>query len=197
MSRVKTATFIKSSAKWSDCPDPILPEYAFMGRSNVGKSSLINMLTNHGKLAKVSSTPGKTQLINHFLIDDNWYLVDLPGYGWAKVSKTARKKWKSMINDYLQYRENLHGVFILVDCRHEPIDSDLKTIRWMGENSIPLAIIFTKKDKLGKTIFQKNVARYKKILKQDWEELPPLFYTSSSTGEGKEEILNYIRGHSI
>ncbi len=193
MQKVKTAVFVKSSSKLSECPIPDLPEYAFIGRSNVGKSSLINLLTNNSKLAKISSKPGKTQLINHFIIDNQWYLVDLPGYGWAKVSKSERKKWAKMIEDYLQRRENLYNVFVLIDSRHEPLNVDLDFIEWLGSKSIPLSIVFTKIDKQGKTKTQQNISTYKKVLKKNWEELPPLFLTSIVTRQGRDDILEYIR----
>ncbi|MBV6644754.1 MAG: ribosome biogenesis GTP-binding protein YihA/YsxC [Cyclobacteriaceae bacterium] len=192
MARIYTAEFVKSSAKLADCPAPDRPEYAFIGRSNVGKSSLINLLTNKKKLAKISSRPGKTQLINHFEIDERWYLVDLPGYGWAKVSKTEKAKWKKMINEYLTERENLVNIFVLVDSRHDPQDIDLDFMRWLGRRQLPFAIIFTKTDKQGKTQTQSNVAKYKKILRKSWEELPPVLMSSSADGTGKDEIINYI-----
>lgn len=189
---IKNAEFVKSSTQESDCPEPSMPEYAFIGRSNVGKSSLINMLTNRKKLAKTSSTPGKTQLINHFIIDDSWYLVDLPGYGWARTSKTNKADWKRMINTYLKVRPNLSNVFVLIDLRHEPQKIDLEFIQWLGEEGISFCIVFTKSDKLGKTQIQSNFASYKKTLNQSWEELPPTFITSSENKVGKEEILEFI-----
>lgn len=176
----------------ADCPDPTIPEYAFIGRSNVGKSSLINHMTNRKKLAKTSSTPGKTQLINHFLINENWYLVDLPGYGWAQTSKVNKAAWKKMINSYLEERQNLACVFVLVDSRHEPQKIDLEFMEWLGENGIPFSIVFTKADKLGKTQIQSNVASYKKEMRKTWEELPPTFITSSVERVGGEEILDFI-----
>ena len=189
---IKNAEFVKSSTQESDCPEPSIPEYAFIGRSNVGKSSLINMLTNRKKLAKTSSTPGKTQLINHFIIDDSWYLVDLPGYGWARTSKTNKSDWKRMINHYLKSRQNLVNVFVLIDLRHEAQKIDLEFIQWLGEEGIAFCVVFTKADKLGKTQVQSNFASYKKILKQSWEELPPTFVTSSESKVGKGEILEFI-----
>lgn len=189
---IKTARFIMSNSDVSKCPAPDKPEYAFIGRSNVGKSSLINMLTNHKKLAKTSSRPGKTQLINHFLINDEWYLVDLPGYGYAKVSKTQKNKFQAYIVDYIKKRENLYCLFVLVDSRHEPQKIDMEFITWLGENNIPFAIIFTKADKLGKNQVAKNIAYYKRQLKKQWEELPNLFITSSQTSLGKEDILSFI-----
>lgn len=175
-----------------DCPDPKLPEFAFIGRSNVGKSSLINHLTNRKKLAKTSSTPGKTQLINHFLINDQWYLVDLPGYGWAQTSKTNKAAWKKMINTYLEMRASLACVFVLIDSRHEPQAIDLGFMEWLGKNEIPFCIVFTKVDKLGKNQVQSNVAAYKQTLKATWEELPPTFITSSVDRVGGDRLLDFI-----
>ena len=191
--KINTAEFIISNSEVDKCPKDFLPEYAFIGRSNVGKSSLINMLTNLRKLAKVSNTPGKTRTINHFLIDNSWYLVDLPGYGWAKVSKTEKVKWKLMINEYLQLRENLHCVFLLIDSRHEPQAIDLEFMRWLGENEIPFVIVFTKTDKLGKVNLQKSLDHYREVLRLEWDELPVQFQTSSISGEGKDQILEYVR----
>ena len=190
--QIKSAEFIKSSPEVNGCPEPTIPEYAFIGRSNVGKSSLINLLTSRKKLAKTSSTPGKTQLINHFLINDNWYLVDLPGYGWAQTSKTNKAAWKKMINTYLEERQNLACVFVLVDSRHEPQKIDLEFMEWLGEAGIPFSIVFTKVDKLGKNQVQSNVAAYKKEMRKTWEELPPTFITSSAERVGGEEILDFI-----
>lgn len=190
--QIKSAEFIKSSPNVADCPEPTLPEYAFIGRSNVGKSSLINLLTQRRKLAKTSSTPGKTQLINHFLINENWYLVDLPGYGWAQTSKTNKAAWKKMINAYLEERQNLACVFVLVDSRHEPQKIDLDFMEWLGESGIPFSIVFTKVDKLGKNQIQSNVAAYKKEMRKTWEELPPTFVTSSTDRVGGEEIMDFI-----
>ena len=189
---IKQAQFLKSSQKVKDCPPPRLPEYAFVGRSNVGKSSLINMLCNHKHLAKTSGTPGKTQLINHFVIDDAWYLVDLPGYGYAKTSKSARKTFQKMILDYLDRRENLLNTFILVDSRHEPQKIDLDFMRWMGEHELPFAIVFTKTDKLKKGALERNLDRYRHIMLQEWEQIPPYFTTSATAQLGREEILEYI-----
>ena len=190
--QIKKAEFVKSSTREEDCPEPKIPEYAFIGRSNVGKSSLINLITSRKKLAKTSSTPGKTQLINHFIINDEWYLVDLPGYGWARVSKTAKADWKKMIDDYLINRRNLACVFVLVDIRHEAQKIDLDFINWLGEEGIPFVIVFTKEDKLSKTKIDSNLAAYNKVLKAYWEELPQRFTTSSQAGVGKEEILDFI-----
>lgn len=189
---IKSAIFLMSNTSVEKCPKPDLPEFAFIGRSNVGKSSLINMITNHKKLAKTSARPGKTQLINHFLINENWYLVDLPGYGYAKVSKTQRNKFQAYISDYIIKRENLYCLFVLIDSRHEPQKIDLEFIEWLGEKGIPFSIIFTKADKLGRNKIASNVAYYKKQLLKNWEELPPIFVSSSETGMGKEEILNFI-----
>ncbi len=190
---IHNATFVKSSSVATDCPPPDRPEYAFIGRSNVGKSSLINMLTGRNKLAKVSGRPGKTQLINHFLIDESWYLVDLPGYGWAKVSKTEKAKWKIMIDDYLLTRPNLICVCLLVDSRLEPQAIDLEFMEWLGEEGIPFVIIYTKTDKLTRVKLDSSIARYKRKLKQTWEELPPQFLTSSETDMGREELIKYIQ----
>ncbi len=189
---VKSAVFKMSNQDYLKCPKPDMPEYAFIGRSNVGKSSLINMLTNKKGLAKTSSKPGKTQLINHFLIDENWYLVDLPGYGWAQVSKEKKKSWGPMIEKYLINRKNLLNVFILVDSRHEPQKIDVEFINWMGQSGIPFSIILTKADKLSKNQAMSNMARIKKELLNYWEELPPFFLTSAEKKQGKEELLNFI-----
>ncbi|WP_370089447.1 ribosome biogenesis GTP-binding protein YihA/YsxC [Ekhidna sp.] len=190
--QIKSAEFVISSPDVSGCPPADKPEYAFIGRSNVGKSSLINHLTSRKKLAKTSSTPGKTQLINHFIINDSWYLVDLPGYGWAQTSKVNKAAWKKMINTYLEERQNLACVFVLVDSRHEPQKIDLEFMEWLGENAIPFCIVFTKADKLGKTQIQSNVAAYKNVMRKTWEELPPTFVTSSADRVGGEEILDFI-----
>jgi len=189
---VKKAEFVKSSPDYTKCPQNNLPEYAFIGRSNVGKSSLINMLTNKNKLAMVSSTPGKTILINHFIINDEWYLVDLPGYGYARRSKKTKEKFQPMITDYVLKREQMTLLFVLIDSRHEPQDIDVDFINKLGELGVPFAIIFTKVDKLSKTALNRNLDIYKKKLLEMWEEIPPLFTESSETREGKEEILSYI-----
>lgn len=188
------ANFIKSSAEFKDCPESRLPEFAFIGRSNVGKSSLINMLCDRKDLAKTSSRPGKTQLINHFKIDENWFLVDLPGYGYAKVSKENKKTWQKMITDYLLNRPNLCCTFVLIDARHEPLANDLEFMEWMGVNQLPFAIIFTKMDKLNVKDKEINIERYKEALSETWEELPPYFISSSTKRTGKEKILAYIVG---
>ncbi len=189
---IKKAEFIISNTDLRKCPNPDRPEYAFIGRSNVGKSSLINMLTGQKSLAKTSARPGKTQLINHFNIDDTWYLVDLPGYGYAQVPKTAKSKFQKLISEYILKRENLYCLFVLVDSRHEQQKIDSEFMIWLGENSIPFAIIFTKADKLGKTNLNKNISAYKKQLLTVWAELPPVFISSAANGTGKEEILEFI-----
>lgn len=189
---IKSAEFIISNTDYRKCPDNNLPEYAFIGRSNVGKSSLINMLTNRKDLAKTSSKPGKTLLINHFLIDKSWYLVDLPGYGYATASKSMREKLKKIIESYILFREQLTNLFVLVDSRHEPQKIDTDFMEWLGESSIPFSIVFTKKDKLSTSKFAENIKKYQDILSETWEELPPMFYTSSEKREGKDELLNYI-----
>lgn len=189
---IHKAEFIKSAQTYNDCPDPKKPEYAFIGRSNVGKSSLINMLANKKDLAKTSGTPGKTQLLNTFHIDDTWFLTDLPGYGYAKVSKTDRKGFQKMIYDYLEFRPNLVCTFVLVDSRLEPQKIDLKFFEWLGTKGIPFAIVFTKLDKMNSTQFQKNLMVYKRELLKTWEELPMIFSTSATSQIGKLELLNYI-----
>lgn len=189
---IKSAQFIQSVTDWKKCPAAHLPEYAFIGRSNVGKSSLINMLVRNSKLAKTSSKPGKTQTINHFLINQNWYLVDLPGYGYASISKTMREKWTKMIRDYLLLRENLQVVFVLVDSRLEPQKIDLDFINSLGEDGVPFAIIFTKTDKLSANKVQGNVQRLKNKLAESWEEMPYMMLSSAETGKGRDEILNFI-----
>lgn len=189
---IKKSEFIKSSSDHEQCPPAQLPEFAFIGRSNVGKSSLINMLTGRNKLAKVSSKPGKTQLINHFLIDDTWHLVDLPGYGWAKVSKTEKEKWGAMIHDYIKERKNLINLFVLVDSRLAPQPIDIEFINWLGEEQIPFSILFTKADKQSKNKTQSAVAKYRKHLLKFWEVMPHNIVTSSTTGEGKEDVLKFI-----
>lgn len=190
--QIKSPVFVSSSLSHKDCPSTLYPEFAFIGRSNVGKSSLINMLANRKKLAKISSRPGKTQLINHFLIDDNWYLVDLPGYGWAKVSKEKKRKWEKMIKDYLLERENLANVFLLIDSRHEPRSNDIEFIKWLGINHLPFAIVFTKCDKQSSSKLNRIIQKYKNTLLKDWAELPPIFISSIIDKRGKEEILQYI-----
>jgi len=189
---IKTITFLQSEVDWRKAPPPSLPEYAFIGRSNVGKSSLINMLANHKTIAKTSSKPGKTQTINHFLVNNAWYLVDLPGYGYAKTSKTMREKWVKMIHDYLVLRENLQVVFVLIDARLEPQKNDLEFINSLGEKQMPFALIFTKSDKISVNKVSQNVETFKKAMLETWEELPPIFVSSAITSKGRDEILNYI-----
>ena len=189
---IKTAEFTLSAPMVSMCPEDTKPEYAFIGRSNVGKSSLINMLTNHKKLAKTSATPGKTLLINHFIINKEWYLVDLPGYGFAKRSKKEIDKLDQMIRGYILQREQLVNVFVLVDVRLEPQKIDLEFIEWLGVSSVPFAIVFTKADKLTANKARQAVEAYKQKLLETWEELPPIFLTSSEKKEGREEVLQYI-----
>lgn len=189
---IKKAIFLTSDVDHKKCPPAILHEYAFIGRSNVGKSSLINMLTANGKLAHTSSSPGKTQTINHYKIDDLWYLVDLPGYGYAKVSKDKRLHFEKFIKTYILERRNLICLFVLVDLRLEPQKIDLEFILWLGNNGVPFSIIFTKADKLSKNEATLNRSRYEKALYESWEELPPLFVTSAETRQGKEAVLDYI-----
>ena len=189
---IKKAEFIISNTEVAKCPGDGKPEYAFIGRSNVGKSSLINMLTGQKGLALTSSTPGKTQLINHFLINDEWYLVDLPGYGYAQRGKQGREQIQRIIDNYLEKRDALTCLFILLDCRHEPQKIDLEFITRLGENGIPFAIVFTKIDKLSRAKLSENISLYKDKLLETWEELPPVFYTSSEHKQGKEELLDYI-----
>ncbi len=181
-----------SNSQVAKCPKDRLPEYAFIGRSNVGKSSLINMLTNCKNLAKTSGRPGKTQLINHFKIDDRWFLVDLPGYGYARVSKTTKQVFQRFITDYFEQREQLVSAFVLVDIRHEPQKIDVEFMQWLGERAIPFAIIFTKADKLKLQAIERNVATYKEALLEWWEEFPPYFVTSAQNKTGKEELTQYI-----
>ena len=189
---IKSAEFAISSPMVSMCPQDTKSEYAFIGRSNVGKSSLINMLTKNKKLAKTSATPGKTLLINHFIINKEWYLVDLPGYGFAKRSKTEQQKLEQMISGYILQREQLVNVFVLIDIRLEPQKIDLEFLEWLGQSQIPFSIIFTKADKLSATKGQSNVEAYKKRLLEDWEELPPIFITSAENKKGREDVLDYI-----
>lgn len=190
---IRSAEFVISNSDVRKCPASTLPEFAFIGRSNVGKSSLINALANQKSLAKTSGKPGKTQLINHFLINKKWYLVDLPGYGYAKTSKSKRKKWEAFIEEYLLTRENLYTTFILLDSRLEPQKIDLEFMSWCGENLLPFSMVFTKTDKLSNVELQKNLAAYKREMLKYWEEMPPMFTTSSVSGQGREELLNYIQ----
>lgn len=191
---IQSAEFIISNTDYRLCPPDGKPEYAFIGRSNVGKSSLINMLTNRKGLALTSSTPGKTMLINHFLINDDWYLVDLPGYGYARRGKEGRDKIRVMIEDYILEREAMTNLFVLVDARHEPQKIDLEFMEWLGEQGVPFAIVFTKGDKLAGGRLNTNVNAYKEKLLESWEELPPLFVTSAEKGQGRDELLGYIQG---
>jgi GTP-binding protein len=192
MMEIKQAKFLVSNSSVDKCPKPDKPEYAFIGRSNVGKSSLINMLVNSKSLAKTSSRPGKTQLINHFLINETWYLVDLPGYGYAQAPKTERKKWERFIRQYILKRTNLYCLFVLIDIRHEAQTADLEFIEWLGENQVPFAIIFTKTDKLKPEEVDPNVQKYKETLLEKWNELPDIFLSSADSFIGKEEILGFI-----
>jgi GTP-binding protein len=190
--KIKTAKFVISNSDVKKCPQEKLPEYAFIGRSNVGKSSLINMLTNNSHLAKTSNKPGKTQLINHFIINNEWFLVDLPGYGYAKVSKKDRSKFQKIIHDYFDKRLHLVNTFVLIDIRHEPQKIDLEFMQYLGENAIPFSIIFTKADKISKTKTQTYIKKYKQKMLEYWEEMPKYFISSSVDKTGREEILNYI-----
>ena len=190
---IKQARFLISNTDVRKCPPADRPEYAFIGRSNVGKSSLINMLVGQKNLAKVSTVPGKTQLINHFIIDDSWYLVDLPGYGYAKIANSVKEKFQKLISRYILDRENLYCLFVLIDIRHDPQKIDVEFITWLGENHIPFAIIFTKADKLGKVSVAKNVGAYTLELKKIWEELPPILISSSLNGTGRDEIISFIQ----
>src|SRR5690606_18657371 len=189
---IKSAEFVMSNSDVAKCPKALLPEYAFIGRSNVGKSSLINMLTNRTSLAKTSGRPGKTQLINHFLINKNWHLVDLPGYGYARVSKSSKKTFQKFITQYFNLREQLVSAFVLVDIRHEPQTIDLEFMQWLGENGVPFSIIFTKADKLKPKAIEKHIETYRNIMLEIWESMPNHFVTSASKNIGKEAVLNYI-----
>ena len=194
---VKTAEFVISNSEVAKCPKDLLPEYAFIGRSNVGKSSLINMLTGRHNLAKTSGKPGKTQLINHFIINKKWFLVDLPGYGYAKVSKTTKMKFQKFITDYFENRQQLISAFILVDIRHEPQKIDLEFMEYLGVNQIPFCIVFTKADKLKPKAIENHVNDYSQELLKTWEELPQYFVTSSTKSTGREEILQFIEDTNI
>lgn len=189
---IKSARFVISNSDVRKCPSDNKPEYAFIGRSNVGKSSLINALTGQRKLAMTSATPGKTLLINHFLVNDEWYLVDLPGYGYAKRSKSQTEQLQKIISSYVLGREQMTLLFVLIDSRHEPQKIDLEFIEWLGENGVPFAIIFTKADKLTKSALSANIEAYKRRLLEEWEELPPVFVTSSESKLGRDEVLQYI-----
>ncbi len=189
---IKEARFLISNKEVKKCPNPDKPEYAFIGRSNVGKSSLINMLTNKKSLAKISGKPGKTRLINHFLVNEEWYLVDLPGYGYAQIAVTERKKWERFIREYVISRENLVCLFVLIDSRHEPQKADLEFMEWLGINGVPFAIIFTKTDKLKPAELIANLEFYEKKMLESWETMPVKFVSSSEKGTGRDEILKYI-----
>ena len=191
---IKSAEFVISNTNYKLCPQDGRTEYAFIGRSNVGKSSLINMLTNHKGLAKTSSMPGKTMLINHFLINDEWYLVDLPGYGFARRGKESREELKKLIEDYILEREALTSLFVLVDSRHKPQQIDLEFMEWLGESGVPFSIVFTKADKQGIMRLKENVEHYQQEMLKTWEELPPMFVTSAEKRTGREELLEYIGG---
>ena len=190
--KIKSAEFVISNSEVAKCPDSKLPEYAFIGRSNVGKSSLINMLTNRKNLAKTSSRPGKTQLINHFLINDNWHLVDLPGYGYAKVSKSAKRTFQKFITAYFEQRPQLVCAFVLIDSRHEPQPIDLDFMAWLGEHQVPFCIIFTKADKLKPQALKRNITQYQRQMLETWSEMPQYFISSASAGMGKENVLEFI-----
>lgn len=190
---IKSAQFVISNAEVAKCPNTALPEYAFIGRSNVGKSSLINMLTQRKHLAKTSGRPGKTQLINHFLINKNWHLVDLPGYGYARVSKTTKKIFQRFITNYFEKRKQLVCAFVLIDCRHEPQKIDKEFMAYLGEAQIPFSIIFTKADKLKPQALDRNIEAYKAVLLEEaWSEIPPYFVSSATNALGREAILDYI-----
>lgn len=189
---IRSAEFVISNTDVAKCPQTTIPEYAFIGRSNVGKSSLINMLTQHKGLAMTSQKPGKTQLINHFIINNEWHLVDLPGYGYARVGQANRERLKGIIEDYILERPQLTSLFILLDCRHEPQRIDLEFIEWAGENGVPFSLVFTKADKLSRGKLATNIELYKQRLLETWEELPPIFVTSSEERLGRDELLAYI-----
>ena len=189
---IKTAEFVISNTDFRKCPDTGLPEYAFIGRSNVGKSSLINMLTGRSGLAKTSQTPGKTMLINHFIINKSWYIVDLPGYGYAQRGKKAQEQLREIIESYILGRTEMTNLFLLIDSRHAPQKIDLEFMDWLGDNEVPFSIVFTKLDKLGVNAGKLKIEEYKKVLLERWEELPPIFATSSEDGRGREELLDYI-----
>lgn len=191
---IKSAEFVISNTDVKKCPDSRLPEYAFIGRSNVGKSSLINMLTNRHGLAMTSAKPGKTVLINHFIINGDWNLVDLPGYGYATAGKSMREKLKDIIESYILFREQLTCLFVLIDCRHEPQLIDLEFMEWLGEHGVPFSIVFTKTDKLSKSQLNDSLKKYQEKLFETWEEIPPVFITSSEKALGRDELLNYIEG---
>ena len=189
---IHSASFICSSPSLKHCPEPLKPEFGFIGRSNVGKSSLINLLTGNSRLAKISGSPGKTRTINHFLVNENWYLVDLPGYGYAKVPATERGKWIRNTEEYILLRENLVCLFVLLDSRHKPQKSDLQFMEFLGRNGIPFARVFTKSDKLSGPLLERSVRDYNKVMDEIWESMPPTFITSSVNKTGREEILSFI-----
>ena len=190
--KIKSAEFVISNTDFRKCPAGNRPEYAFIGRSNVGKSSLINMLTGRNGLAKTSSTPGKTLLINHFMVNNEWYIVDLPGYGYARRGKEQREQLRHIIQTYILGRQQMTNLFVLVDSRHEPQAVDMEFMNWCGEHNVPFSIVFTKMDKLGRAAGQRNIEAYKQQLGETWEELPPIFITSSQDGRGRDELLDYI-----
>ncbi len=192
MMHLKDVAFVKSSQNLAQCPGDNLPEYAFVGRSNVGKSSLINYLMQKKDIAKISSTPGKTRLINHFIVNESWYLVDLPGYGFAKLSKKEKDQLDGIIYSYVSQRPNLVCLFVLLDCRHEPMKNDLAFMRQLGEKQVPFVMVFTKTDKLSSNKLEKNIWNYQKIMKKDWEALPGIFKTSTLKQQGRDEILSFI-----
>ena len=189
---IHSASFICSSPSLKHCPEPLKPEFGFIGRSNVGKSSLINLLTGNSRLAKISGSPGKTRTINHFLVNENWYLVDLPGYGYAKVPATERGKWIRNTEEYILLRENLVCLFVLLDSRHKPLKSDLQLMEFLGRNGIPFARVFTKSDKLSGPLLERSVRDYNKVMDEIWESMPPTYITSSVNKTGREEILSFI-----
>jgi GTP-binding protein len=189
---IKKAEFVISNTNIEKCPATGLPEFAFIGRSNVGKSSLINMLVGRKNLAKTSSTPGKTQTINHFIIDDRWYVVDLPGYGYASVGKSAKQTWPLMIENYIKNRKTLQNTFVLIDSRLEPQANDLDFVNWIGKSQLPFSLVFTKTDKISKSAVSKTAEAWGRKLRLTWEELPPVFFTSSEKKSGREELLKYI-----
>jgi GTP-binding protein len=189
---IRSVRFLSGSPDLKGCPRDSRPEFAFIGRSNVGKSSLINLLASQKNLARISSDPGKTRMINHFLVNETFFIVDLPGYGYAKVSKSIREKFQGMINNYIQKRENLYCLFVLIDSRLEPQSSDIQFINWLGENSVPFSIVFTKTDKITPSVLVKNTAKFKEVLLQQWDELPDIFITSSEKRKGRDELLQYM-----
>ncbi|QYA25448.1 YihA family ribosome biogenesis GTP-binding protein [Gramella sp. MT6] len=190
--KIKTAEFVVSNSKVDQCPNSSLPEYAFIGRSNVGKSSLINMITGRKSLAKTSAKPGKTQLINHFLINNNWHLVDLPGYGYAQVSKSTKRVFQKFITAYFEKRKQMICAFVLIDSRHKPQPIDMEFMQWLGENAVPFCIIFTKADKLKPKVLEENIENYKNEMLETWEEMPQYFITSATTKLGQDDVLDYI-----